>query len=436
MSKVEPREAFPDEPEPSEPDTTAGQGAAGRPAPPDGPPPAAGAAPGTLTGAAPHAVAGATAKSTPESAPDAVAGALPGPGAVTGGAPPGSPVRGAVGPGAAAGTVTTASSAAVTDPRRDTAGPAGGPPGGPAPAGGPPGRARGRGGRRPVRRREALVGLAFVAPMLVLFLVFRFGPTLGAAFLSLTDYRLSGEWTFIGAANYTRLLDDHLFWESLGVTAVYTALYVPMTVLLALGTAVLLHRTLWLRGFFRGLFFLPYVTSIVLAAVIWKWIYEVEDGLLNAALGVLGAGPVDFLGDDSLVLPSIAAATAWKGFGYSMLILLAGLQSIPREVVEAATIDGASAWQRFRWVTLPLLRPVLFFVLVIEAIQAFQVFDAMYVMTAGGPVRASYSLVYFLYDSGFKFFDFGYASAVGLVLFLIVLVFSLIQRRLIGREED
>ncbi|WP_079277604.1 carbohydrate ABC transporter permease [Streptomyces sp. CB03234] len=315
-----------------------------------------------------------------------------------------------------------------------------------APGGGPPGRkggtpagtAAGRTARRrsPVRRREALVGLAFVAPMLVLFLVFRFGPTLGAAFLSLTDYRLSGEWDFIGAANYTRLLQDDLFWESLGVTAVYTALYVPMTVLLALGTAVLLHRTLWLRGFFRGLFFLPYVTSIVLAAVIWKWIYEVEDGLLNTALGALGTGPVDFLGDESLVLPSIAAASAWKGFGYSMLILLAGLQSIPREVAEAATIDGASAWQRFRWVTLPLLRPVLFFVLVIEAIQAFQVFDAMYVMTAGGPVRASYSLVYFLYDSGFKFFDFGYASAVGLVLFLVVLVFSLIQRRLIGREED
>ncbi|PRH76342.1 sugar ABC transporter permease [Streptomyces solincola] len=272
--------------------------------------------------------------------------------------------------------------------------------------------------------------------MLVLFLVFRIGPTLGAAFLSLTDYRLSGDWAFVGAGNYARLLDDRLFWEALGVTALYTALYVPMTVALALGTAVLLHRTLWLRGFFRGLFFLPYVTSIVLAAVIWKWIYEVEDGLLNTALGGLGLGPVDFLGSESLVLPSIAAASAWKGFGYSMLILLAGLQSVPREVTEAAVIDGANTWQRFRWVTLPLLRPVLFFVLVIEAIGAFQVFDAMYVMTAGGPVRASYSLVYFLYDAGFKFFDFGYACAVGLVLFLVVLVFSLIQRRLVGREVD
>ncbi|MGA5095914.1 carbohydrate ABC transporter permease [Streptomyces lavendulocolor] len=395
MSKVEPREASPDEPEPSKAGAPTWRGAVARPAPPDGSPPGTGTAPAALAGAA------------PEAAPGALAGKPPGTGVVDGRPRPGAPPGGVAAPGAPPGA-------------------------GARPAGG----ARGGGRRSPVRRREALVGLAFVAPMLVLFLVFRFGPTLGAAFLSLTDYRLSGEWTVIGAGNYTRLLQDDLFWESLGVTAVYTALYVPMTVLLALGTAVLLHRTLWLRGFFRGLFFLPYVTSIVLAAVIWKWIYEVEDGLINAALGVLGAGPVDFLGDESLVLPSIAAASAWKGFGYSMLILLAGLQSIPREVAEAATIDGASAWQRFRWVTLPLLRPVLFFVLVIEAIQAFQVFDAMYVMTAGGPVRASYSLVYFLYDSGFKFFDFGYASALGLVLFLIVLVFSLIQRRLIGREED
>ncbi|WP_405678077.1 sugar ABC transporter permease [Streptomyces sp. NBC_01511] len=287
----------------------------------------------------------------------------------------------------------------------------------------------------PLRRHDAHAGLLFVAPMLLLFLMFRFGPVLGAGFLSLTDYRLSGEWEFIGAENYSRLIDDDLFWESLGVTTLYTAVYVPLTVGLALGTAMLLHRTIWLRGFFRGVFFLPYVTSIVLAAVVWKWIYEVEDGLLNSALGALSLGSVDFLGSDSLVLPSIAATSAWKGFGYSMLILLAGLQSIPKAVTEAATIDGAGGWQRFRHITLPMLRPVLFFVLVIEAIQAFQVFDQMYVMTAGGPVRSSYSLVYFLYDTGFKYFDFGYASALGLVLFVVVLVFSLIQRWLIGRDD-
>ncbi|GAA1558133.1 sugar ABC transporter permease [Actinomadura kijaniata] len=290
--------------------------------------------------------------------------------------------------------------------------------------------------RTPGRRaRQARAGLLFVAPMLLLFVVFRFVPAAGAFLLSLTDYRLNGEWSFVGADNYTRLAGDDLFHRSLVVTLTYVAVFVPLTVLLSLGTALLLHQVVWARGFFRGVFFLPYVTSIVLAAVIWKWIYDAEDGLLNGLLKPLSLGPVDFLGQSGLVLPSIAATSAWKGFGYSMLILLAGLQSIPRSYTEAAEIDGASAWQRFRYVTLPLLRPVLFFVLVIETIAAFQVFDAMYVMTGGGPVRSSYSLVYLLYDSGFKFFDFGYASAIGLVLFAIVLVISLVQRRFVGRED-
>jgi multiple sugar transport system permease protein len=277
--------------------------------------------------------------------------------------------------------------------------------------------------------------LLFVAPMLVLFLVFRLLPVVGALLLSLTDYRLSGKWSFIAFDNYSRLLSDKLFHESLLVTLLYTVIFVPLTMLLSLGTAVLLHQVIWKRGFFRGVFFLPYVTSIVLAAVIWKWIYDVQDGLLNSLLGLISVGPIDFLGQSGSVLPSIAVTSAWKGFGYSMLILLAGLQAVPKSYLEAAMIDGATTWQRFRYVTLPQLRPILFFVLVIETIGAFQVFDAIYVMTGGGPVRSSYSLVYFLYDSAFKYFDFGYASAIGLVLFLIVLIVSLVQRRLVGRDD-
>ncbi|MEU8227043.1 sugar ABC transporter permease [Kribbella sp. NPDC048915] len=284
-------------------------------------------------------------------------------------------------------------------------------------------------------RRRPWVGLLFVAPMLVLFLAFRFLPAIGAFLLSLTDYRISGKWDFIALDNYTRLLSDKVFHEALLVTVTYTLIFVPLTVLLSLGTALLLQQTVWQRGFFRGVFFLPYVTSIVLAAVIWRWIYDAQDGLLNSFLGLFSIGPVDFLSQSSTVLPSIAVTSAWKGFGYSMLILLAGLQAVPKSYLEAAMIDGAGTWQRFRYVTLPQLRPVLFFVLVIETIGAFQVFDAMFVMTGGGPVRSSYSLVYFLYDSGFKYFDFGYASAIGLVLFLIVLIVSLVQRRFVGRDE-
>lgn len=288
---------------------------------------------------------------------------------------------------------------------------------------------------RPAGRREARAGLLFVAPMLLLFTVFRFGPTLGAVFLSLTDYRIGGDWSFVGTGNYARLLKDDLFWSSLGVTALYTLFFVPLTVGLSLGTALLLHRTVWLRGFFRGVFFLPYVTSVVLAAVVWEVDLRRRGRPAQRGARRPVAGPRR--------LPRRRAAGPARHRGRLRLEGLRLLDAHPprrtpvhparghrgrrrrrRHRLAAAALDHAAA-----------AAPVLFFVLVIEAIGAFQVFDAMYVMTAGGPVRASYSLVYLLYDTGFKFFDFGYASALGLALFLVVLVFSLIQRRLIGRDE-
>ncbi|MEV4184295.1 carbohydrate ABC transporter permease [Streptosporangium canum] len=277
-----------------------------------------------------------------------------------------------------------------------------------------------------------MTGLLFVLPMLVLFVIFRFVPTLGAAGMSLTDYKVSGEWSFVGADNYARLLDDPLFLASLRTTLLYVAVYVPLTMLVSLGTALMLNAAIYAKGLFRGMLFLPYVTSFVLAGVIWRWIYEF-DGLLNGLLAKVDLGPVGFLEQSSLVLPALAVVSVWKGFGYSMLILLAGLKSIPGSYLEAARVDGANAWQRFRRITLPLLRPALFFVLIIETIGAFQTFDTIYVMTGGGPARASYTLIYGLYEQGFKFFDFGYAATLGMVLFAVVLVVSLIQRRLLDR---
>jgi multiple sugar transport system permease protein len=284
------------------------------------------------------------------------------------------------------------------------------------------------------RLRDPVTGLLFVLPMLVLFLVFRFVPAFGAAGMSVTDYQISGEWTFTGADNYVRLFDDPIFLGSLRVTVVYAAIYVPLTVVVAMGTALLLNSVIFMKGLFRGMLFLPYVTSFVFAGVIWRWIYDF-DGLLNGLLAGLNLGPVGFLDDTALVLPALALVQVWKGFGYSMLILLAGLKSIPISYLEAARIDGASAWQRFRYVLLPLVRPALFFVLVIETIGAFQTFDMIYVMTGGGPSRASYNLIYALYDQGFKFFDLGYAATIGVVLFVLVFVVSMIQRRLLDRSN-
>ncbi|MEU6742732.1 carbohydrate ABC transporter permease [Streptosporangium sandarakinum] len=282
------------------------------------------------------------------------------------------------------------------------------------------------------RLRDPVTGLLFVLPMLVLFLIFRIFPSLGAAGMSLTNWNIGGDWEFVGAGNYARLLDDVNFWLSLRVTLVYVAVYVPLTLLVALGTALLLNQVVFLRGLFRGMLFLPYVTSFVLAGIIWRWIYEF-DGLINGLLGKADLGPVAFLEQSGVVLPALAVVSVWKGFGYSMLILLAGLKAIPSSYMEAARVDGASAWQRFRRITLPLLKPTIFFVVVIETISAFQTFDTVYVMTGGGPARATYTLIYGIYDHGFRSFDFGYAATLGMVLFAIVLIVSLVQRRFLDR---
>ncbi|GAA2673206.1 MULTISPECIES: carbohydrate ABC transporter permease [Nonomuraea] len=282
------------------------------------------------------------------------------------------------------------------------------------------------------RLRDPVTGLLFVLPVLVLFLIFRIFPTLGAAGMSLTNWNIGGEWDVVGADNYVRLWNDPNFWASLRVTLVYAAIFVPLTVLVSLGTALLLNAVIFMRGLFRSMLFLPYVTSFVFAGIIWRWIYEF-DGLLNGLLTKVDLGPVQVLESSSLVLPALAVVSCWKGFGYSMLILLAGLKAIPGSYMEAARVDGASAWQRFRSITLPLLKPALFFVLVIETISSFQVFDTIYVMTGGGPAKASYTLIYGIYERGFRFFEFGYAATWGMVLFAIVLAISLIQRRFLGR---
>lgn len=284
------------------------------------------------------------------------------------------------------------------------------------------------------RLREPAVGLIFILPMLVLFVIFRYVPTLGAGAMSLTNYRLSGEYTFVGLENFQRLLTDDIFLSALRTTLIYAVIYVPLVFFIAMGTALLLNHVIWAKGFFRGALFLPYVTSFVLAGIIWSWVYAF-DGLINGMLARVGVDPIPFLtGDQLLILGSIGVVSAWRGFGYSMLILLAGLKNVPQELTEAATLDGANAVQRFRRITFPLLRPVVFFVLVIETIAAFQVFDVIYVMTGGGPARASYTIIYMLYEQGFKFFDFGYAATIGIALFVIVFVISLIQRRFLDRE--
>lgn len=285
------------------------------------------------------------------------------------------------------------------------------------------------------RSNGAVIAYVFILPYVLFFFIFRIVPTLYAVVLSVGDYGLTGTLDIVGLDNYRRLFEDELFWNALRITGVYTAIAIPVTVAIALAMAQLCNRLLRGMSIYRSIFFLPVVTSPVLSGIVWIWIFS-PDGPLNWVLDAVNLPTTNWLQSGFWVLPALALVSAWMNFGYDMLILLAGMLAIPNDYYEAAQMDGASAWQRFRNVTIPLLKPALFFVLVLETVKSFQVFDTIYVMTGGGPVRSSYSLTYMIYDQGFGYFDFGYASAAGVVLLVITLIVSLIQRRLIGRSES
>jgi multiple sugar transport system permease protein len=238
---------------------------------------------------------------------------------------------------------------------------------------------------------------------------------------------------FVGLANYTRLLADADFWHALGTSALYT-LHVPVSMALALGLALLLNRPLRGVGIFRTLFFLPSITSFVAIAMVWQWIYNPDFGLANWVLRLFGVPGSDWLTHPATALPALMLMAVWIGVGYQMVIYLAGLQGIPQSIQEAATIDGAGPVRRFFRITLPLLKPTTFFVLVTSIIGSFQVFTQVYIMTEGGPVRATDVVVYHIYAAAWDEFRMGAASAMSWVLFAILLAFTFVQFRIAGRE--
>jgi multiple sugar transport system permease protein len=277
-------------------------------------------------------------------------------------------------------------------------------------------------------RPEALLGLGFVLPVFLLFLVFRFGPAIVGILLSFFEYTLGDSPTFTGFDNFVRMFDDPLFWQALKVTVIFTVLYLPLSIATSLGLALLVRRSFRGSKVFRSVFFLPVITSLVLAATIFTWLFS-SSGPLGKLIGD------SWLASTFLVIPALVIVSVWSRFGYGMLIILARLQDVPKELEEAALVDGAGPWARFRHVILPQLRPALFFLAVIETTTSFQVFDLVYVMTGGGPARSSYTLVMALYDQGFQYFDLGYASALGVALFVLTLFVALIQRVLMGRSK-
>lgn len=284
------------------------------------------------------------------------------------------------------------------------------------------------------RSREAMWAYIFIAPYVILFTIFRIGPAILGMVLSLGKWGLTGTFTFQGLDNFERLFADPIFWGALKVTGLFALITMPATMVLSLFMASLINRQMRGIAIYRSIFFLPVVTSSVLSGIIFIWIFS-DNGPINSLLGVFGIEQGSWLQSNVLVLPALAMVSAWSNFGYNMLILLAGMLAIPQEYYEAAQVDGANAWKRFWHITLPLLKPALFFVLILETIKSLQAFDTIYVMTGGGPVRASYNLTFMIYDQGFGYFDFGYASAAGVVLLAITLVISLIQRKIVGGDN-
>jgi multiple sugar transport system permease protein len=259
--------------------------------------------------------------------------------------------------------------------------------------------------------------------------------------LSLTDfdlYAIASPDTvrFVGAGNFARVFTDPVFWTALRNTLFFVLVGGPLTVAVSLAAAVLVNsRLARAPGFFRSLFFAPVVTTLVAMAVVWRYLYHPHYGLLNHVLGLVGLGPVDWLGDPRWAMPAIVILSVWKKFGYNMLILLAGLRTIPAELYEAASLDGAGGWARFRHVTLPNLAPTFLFVSVMTMIEQFQLFAEPYVMTQGGPLKSTTSIVLLMYEEGFRWWRMGYAASIAFVLFVIMLGATLIQLRL-QRERN
>ena len=288
--------------------------------------------------------------------------------------------------------------------------------------------------------RSSLVAWTFVGPALAVLGVFFGLPVLAALLLSLSDFDLYAlaDWDnlrFVGLDNYSELLRTPLFWKSLGNTFYFVLVGVPLSIAVSLAAALLLNAPVTrFRAFFRTALFAPVVTTLVAVAVIWRYLFHTSYGLVNWALGHVGIAPVDWLGDPAWAMPTIILLAVWKNFGYNMVIFLAGLQAIPQDLYEAARIDGASRRRQFWHITLPMLGPVLMVVGVITVAGYFQLFAEPYVMTRGDPLQSTVSVLYFMFEEGFRWWNLGRASAVAFLLFLIIFAITTLMMRL-GRRK-
>ena len=279
-------------------------------------------------------------------------------------------------------------------------------------------------------RKDLWSALAFLSPTLAVLSAFVFFPVVFSFYLSFHSWNMfSASQSFVGLGNYSAIIQNQEFWSVLKNTTFYTIGTVPLNMAISLGIAFFLNKKLVGKKLLRTMFFAPVIMSSVAAAVIWRWVYEPSFGLLNYCLSWFGIPAVNWLNNPTSAMFALIAMGVWKSFGFNMVLFSAGLQGIPDHYYEAAQIDGAGRWRQFWNITIPLLSPTTFFVLVMSVIGSFQVFDTVYVLTSGGPLGSTKVLVFYLYEQAFKFFDMGYASAVAYLLFAVVFILTMLQMK-------
>jgi len=289
----------------------------------------------------------------------------------------------------------------------------------------------------PRTRKQIIYGLLYILPSFVLMMTFNVIPIFLSLFFSFTKYNMASAPEWIGLENYAKLFSNRVLTEALSNTVKYVLITVPAQTVLALLIAVFIAERLnnAYGSLMRSIIFIPVIVSLIASATVWHIMYQPKGGLINQFIELLGGQAVNFLGKKDYALPSVAAVAIWKGTGYYMVIYYAGVMNVPQEVQEAAIVDGASPFQRFRYITLPILRPITYMIVTLGIIGSFQVFDLVYKMTGGGPGRSTYTVAYVIYTFAFQDKNYGYASAVAVCLLIVILLIHLVQTKLF-KEKD
>lgn len=283
--------------------------------------------------------------------------------------------------------------------------------------------------------KKKIVPYLLVSPYIIHFVIFVAFPVIFSIVLTFTNWNIIAPMKFIGLGNYTRLSHDKIFFQSLINTLLFLLIHIPLQIIIALALAEILYQNIKFRGFFRGAFFMPLIVSGVVVTILWQQLYGYDTGLLNRLLTFVGLGKVGWLNDPAVAMPSIAIMATWKNLGLYVVLFLVGLQTVPAYYYEAAELEGASRWQKFYKITLPLINPTIFMVFILSTIGGFSLFIEPYIMTGGGPLNSTMSAMLYIYKQGFFYYNMGYAATLGLFFALIVMGVVIIQKKFIERES-